>query len=159
MSPSTLHNRLAALLGDDNAQRGLGRLLPTRRDCPRTLRRRPRPSRKPGVSRKSPPRHRPNISTRIPTHQLPHQNSMKTKTTYSQTAGITEDQCRTNHSLPEARRDHLPQLSHDLDDIDHEVAGDPIIDSIPQRRHSRGSGRIFRILDQLENTPNRRFTT
>ena len=29
-------------------------------------------------------------------------------------------------------------------------AADPIHDRIPQRRHTRGSGRIFRILEQLE---------
>ena len=56
----------------------------------------------------------------------------------------------SNDAMPEARRDLLPPLVHTYDAIDHEVAGNPIIDRIPRRRDSRGSGRIFRILDQLE---------
>lgn len=35
------------------------------------------------------------------------------------------------------------------DEID-DLAADPIHDRVPQRRHTRGSGRIFRILEQLE---------
>tara|TARA_R110000868_G_scaffold287568_1_gene547911 strand:+ start:144 stop:482 length:339 start_codon:yes stop_codon:yes gene_type:complete len=48
-----------------------------------------------------------------------------------------------------SRRDFMRLPQDDIDDID-DLASDPIFDHIPQRRHSRGSGRIFAILDQLE---------
>tara|TARA_R110000824_G_scaffold383194_1_gene576676 strand:- start:1620 stop:1868 length:249 start_codon:yes stop_codon:yes gene_type:complete len=57
---------------------------------------------------------------------------------------------RRSSDLPEARRDHLPELVHTFDPIDHEVAGNPIVDRIPQRSTARKSGRLFRILDQLQ---------
>lgn len=57
---------------------------------------------------------------------------------------------RRSSDLPEARRDHLPVLVHTYDTIDHEVAGNPIVDRIPRRSNARKSGRLFRILDQLE---------
>lgn len=48
------------------------------------------------------------------------------------------------------RRDFItPPAPLDFDEIDH-LASDTILDHVPQRRHSRGSGRIFAILDQLE---------
>lgn len=34
-------------------------------------------------------------------------------------------------------------------DIDHN-AGDPLLDHIPECKHTQGAGRLFRILDQLE---------
>jgi hypothetical protein len=47
-----------------------------------------------------------------------------------------------------SRRDFIRLPQYDVDEID-ELASDPIHDSIPQRRHSRGAGRIFAILDEL----------
>jgi hypothetical protein len=49
-----------------------------------------------------------------------------------------------------SRRDFMSVPHHDVDEIDMELEADPILDRIPQRRHSRGAGRIFAILDQLE---------
>lgn len=62
---------------------------------------------------------------------------------------ISEDERRST-DLPEARRDHLPPLDHVFDTIDHEVAGDPIVDNVSQRRSDRNASRVLAILDQLE---------
>lgn len=53
------------------------------------------------------------------------------------------------------RRDFINLPKHEVDDID-DAASDPLIDRIPQRRHSGGSGRLFRILDQLDQNSHRR---
>ena len=49
-----------------------------------------------------------------------------------------------------SRRDFIklpPSIANDeIDELD----ADPILDRLPQRRHSRGAGRIFAILDNLE---------
>lgn len=60
----------------------------------------------------------------------------------------------TSHSFPEARRDFLRSQPHDFDSIDFEMeeaaASDPIHDHLPQTRSSRGAGRLFAILDELD---------
>lgn len=47
-----------------------------------------------------------------------------------------------------------PPAPEPFDEIDMEVASDPALDRLPQRRSTRGAGRIFQILDELEQGGN-----
>jgi len=57
------------------------------------------------------------------------------------------DQRRVSVNQHAAFRQSI-QSQPDFDEVDHE-AGDPIHDHLPQTRSSRGSGRLFDILDDL----------
>ena len=57
---------------------------------------------------------------------------------------------RRSSDLPEARRDHLPELVHTFDLIDYEVAADPIVDRAPRRCGSKKTASLLAILDNIQ---------
>ena len=63
---------------------------------------------------------------------------------------VKEDARRVSVATQEAFRTSItPPAPEPYDEIDH-LAADPVFDHIPQRRNSRGTSRIFAILDQLK---------
>jgi hypothetical protein len=57
---------------------------------------------------------------------------------------------RVTVATQEAFRESItPPAPEPYDEIDH-LAADPVLDHIPQRRNSRGTSRLFAILDQLK---------
>ena len=56
---------------------------------------------------------------------------------------------RVTVASQEAFRESItPTVPEPYDEIDH-LAADPVFDHIPQRRNSRGTSRLFAILDEL----------
>jgi len=75
---------------------------------------------------------------------------MNHSTPKTEIEGLVSDHARRD-KLPSSQRDFIkPPAPPIFDEIDLEAASEPILDRLPQRRHSKGSGRIFAILDSLE---------